>query len=59
MEIADVPDGITVPSMTVGYARTGDILYLPQGSMTATKAINGDTLAVRSLEPKCSNRIVL
>ncbi|CAE7474292.1 unnamed protein product [Symbiodinium microadriaticum] len=47
MEIADVPDGITVPSMTVGYARTGDILYLPQGSMTATKAINGDTLAVR------------
>ena len=47
MEIHDVPDGLSVPSLVVGYARTGDYLYVPMGALTVCKAINGNTISLR------------
>ena len=56
LEVHDVPDALTVPSLSVGYVRTGDILHLPKGSISVCKAINGDTLSLRPMsESTCSN----
>ena len=48
MEVHDIPDNPSVPSMTVGYIRSGDYLYLPMSSMVLTKTINGDAYGLRS-----------
>ena len=47
MEVQDVPDALTMPSLAVGYIRTGDFVYLPMGSMTVCKTISSDSFGIR------------
>ena len=47
MEVSDVPDSLSVPSLSAGYVRTGDYLYTPMGSLTLCKTITGDSLGLR------------
>ena len=59
MEINETPDGLSVPSLTVGYVRTGDYLYVPMGALMVSKAINANVLCLRplsqSLRTRCSS----
>ena len=49
MEVQSVPDQLSLPSLAAGYVKSGDLLAIPLGTMVVSKAINGDTLGLRTL----------
>ena len=38
---------MALPSLSFAYVRTGDVLYTPMGFLSAEKAINDNSLAIR------------
>lgn len=49
MDVSGIPDCLSLPSLSAGYCKVGDILALPMGSLVLTKAINGDACGLRSV----------
>ncbi len=47
MSAAAIPDAMSLPSLCCAFLRTGDILYLPMGSILVEKTLNDTSLALR------------
>lgn len=52
MEIQNIPDALSLPSLSAGYMKVGDMLALPMGTLAITKAINGDCVGLRTVVQK-------
>lgn len=48
LEIQSVPDALSLPSLAAGYLKSGDILAMPMGTLSVSKAINGDAVGMRT-----------
>ncbi|CAJ1457594.1 unnamed protein product [Effrenium voratum] len=46
-ELHSVPDGLSLPSLSAGYVKTGDFLAMPMGTVVVSKSINGDHVGLR------------
>lgn len=49
MDVSNIPDALALPSLFAGYVKTGDILYIPLGSIIVEKSINDCSTGIRQV----------
>ena len=47
MDASTMPDALSLPSLAMGYLRSGDLLFTPMGHLCAEKALNDHSVSLR------------